>query len=42
MRRDGHDLDRIRQYIFANPANWETDEYYVSPSAAGRGDSICP
>jgi putative transposase len=24
--RDGHDLDRIRQYILDNPANWVNDD----------------
>jgi REP element-mobilizing transposase RayT len=28
--RDGNDMDRIRQYILDNPANWETDEYHPS------------
>ena len=26
--RDGEDLDRIREYILENPANWRSDEYY--------------
>lgn len=26
--RDGEDLDRIREYILENPANWKADEYY--------------
>ena len=27
--RDEPELDRIREYIFNNPANWESDEYYA-------------
>lgn len=26
--RNGHDLDRIREYIVNNPAKWEEDDYY--------------
>jgi putative transposase len=27
--RDEDDLNRIRQYIAANPENWPADEHYV-------------
>ncbi|MCH8049124.1 transposase [Patescibacteria group bacterium] len=27
--RDGDDLNRIREYIRANPQNWQEDEYYL-------------
>ena len=41
--RDGEDLDRIREYILENPANWKADEYYpenirVDPLHRGNRD----
>lgn len=38
--RDEDDLDRVREYIVNNPANWQSDEnYLVAPSMAVTEDS---
>jgi putative transposase len=29
--RDDRDLDRIREYIEGNPANWNEDRFYLLP-----------
>jgi putative transposase len=43
--RDGRDLDRIRQYILANPANWSKDDNYsrnirMDPLYSGENQSM--
>ena len=37
--RDDDDLNRIREYILNNPANWEDDEYKLCPALAEENES---